>query len=559
MQQRDAASIVHAIADAILAEQARASYWAASATETVPTQLGQGSLEEAAAIAGRAQLWAKQLRELDTPTLTRADELLRRRALFEADWLAQSFDVHLYTFHPTPYQLGMVAADAQQAFHGLKLDGPEDADRYLQLVQSYARYFDDMRATLREQRGRGLRYPRAALPGSEATVRGIAAGLPNAATLGLDRLAAKDAARLRDGVDRIVATELRPAVEALLADLQGPCSETSSDQVGLHQYPDGDRIYDRLIRYHTTLDVSADELHREGIELVAELEARMAEVRAELGHNGDQASFHERLATDPRVHATTADEVRGIYLRHLRNVEEVFGRWFGDRRVPPYDVRRLPLEAEPGMTFGFYRPPNPQAGEDGCYFFNGSDLANRSTIGAASLALHEIVPGHHLHLATDLLAESRHRLRRLPSITAYNEGWAEYAADLGWEMGIYRDPYDRYGRLVTRLFLATRLVADTGLNRFGWSLDRARSYMREHSMMSDVELASETLRYATSWPGQALGYASGCTRILQLRRDMEQMLGNEFDVISFHDAVLEGSSLSLGDLRWHVETTLGVA
>ena len=196
------------------------------------------------------------------------------------------------------------------------------------------------------------------------------------------------------------------------------------------------------------------------------------------------------------------------------------------------------------MTFGYYDPPKPDE-PSGRYRFNGSRLGERSLLTAAPLIYHELVPGHHFQVALQRENAELPPLRRESFPTAFVEGWAEYASDLAGEMGLYREPYDRYGRLAMDMFLSARLVVDTGMNALGWSLEDARRFLREHVLESETQIATETLRYSVDLPAQALAYKLGSARIRELRRRAEAELGPAFDVRRFHDAVLAPGALPL--------------
>jgi uncharacterized protein (DUF885 family) len=224
-------------------------------------------------------------------------------------------------------------------------------------------------------------------------------------------------------------------------------------------------------------------------------------------------------------------------------LEPKISGWFSRLPRAPYGVARLPQHMEAGMTYGYYQPPTP-SDPVGRYMYNGSDLSKRSMLTAATLIFHELAPGHHFHLARQAEDESLPDVRReAMDIGAFNEGWAEYAAGLGWEMGLYDDPYDRYGRLVHERFTAQRLVVDTGLNLLGWSLERARRYMKDNTTESDVQVATETLRYSTDLPGQALAYRLGFLELQRLRAQAQERLGPRFDVRAYHEAVLRQGAL----------------
>jgi uncharacterized protein (DUF885 family) len=207
------------------------------------------------------------------------------------------------------------------------------------------------------------------------------------------------------------------------------------------------------------------------------------------------------------------------------------------------------------MSFGYYEPPNQQS-PIGRYRYNGSGLDTRSQINAAALIMHELVPGHHFHLARQSEDTSLHLLRgQLPpmALGAYTEGWGEYAASLGFEMGVYADPWDRYGAYQHQRMVAQRLVVDTGLNLYGWSVERAAECMAGTTMESLQRIRTEILHYATDLPGQALGYRLGWCKLWQLRERAEHALGADFDVRDFHELVLGSGALPLTAVEANVE------
>jgi uncharacterized protein (DUF885 family) len=210
--------------------------------------------------------------------------------------------------------------------------------------------------------------------------------------------------------------------------------------------------------------------------------------------------------------------------------------------------------SEAGMTFGYYQMP--AGGESrGLYRFNAANLSERPMVWGAALTYHELVPGHHFHLALQAENEALwpYRRRKL-DLTAFNEGWANYAAwSAGHDMKLYSDPLDHYGFLLFDMFDTVRLVVDTGLNHKQWSLEKARAYMARYLIQSEVEIASETLRYATDLPGQALAYELGAASIRALRVKAEQALGDRFDLRDFHATVLGGGAMPIPQLETRVD------
>jgi uncharacterized protein (DUF885 family) len=408
---------------------------------------------------------------------------------------------------------------------------------------------------LREQKAQGIVAPTAALPGCIGVLRGLSGAVPVYLGVTHERLALCAPAR-RDAFLAALQTAIasvQDAFGALSAYVEGDYARGAPESVGLGQYQGGRDAYATLIRHHMTLGLTPERVHQLGIELVQEIEDNMARVRAELGFKGSGRDFLDHVKADSRFYCRSAEEVEALYLKLMGKCDAVMGMAFGARQFPPYAVKRLPPEAEAGMTFGYYQPPTMDGDGVGYYMYNGSNLDERTTIGAASLIYHELVPGHHLHVASEMGNPDRPLFRRYPTITAFNEGWAEYAADLGWELGLYEDKYDEYGRYLFQVFLASRLVVDTGLNAFGWSLERARAYLREHTAQSETEIESETIRYATGLPGQGLAYAPGRKHFWAARREAERRLGSHFNLPAFHDAILDGGSLALDDLSFSIE------
>jgi uncharacterized protein (DUF885 family) len=250
--------------------------------------------------------------------------------------------------------------------------------------------------------------------------------------------------------------------------------------------------------------------------------------------------------------ARNPDEVARRYRAHLARIEPSIPRWFSLRPRARYDVVRLDRASESGMTYGYYQAPTP-ADPVGYYRFNGSELEKRSLVTAAHIIYHELIPGHHFQIALQQENRRSHPVREFLLYGAFTEGWAEYAASLAEEMGALTDPYDLYGHLLDQEFLTARLVVDTGMNYFDWPLEKARAYMAEHTFESDVQIASESLRYSTDLYAQALGYRLGFDELWELRRRAERALGDRFDLRAFHAAVIGSGSMPLDVLRDHIE------
>lgn len=459
-------------------------------------------------------------------------------------------------FGVTPYASSGLGIYLQIIFQAFSFGSPEDTDRYLALMADYARLIDSMSDKVALQAQRGWRVPKPALPAVVGVLQGLKVAAARTFPVSSDRLATlADTKRTQfaDAVARIWRTEVEPAFDSLIASL-GPEYEREAPQgVGLSQFPGGEEAYRVLVREHVTFDIDPERIHVVGVAEVARLSGEMRAIRSGLGFDGSEASFSEHLRTSGRLHARSPRDVEDRYRHHIERMSAVVSRYFGKLPVAGYDVAPLDESMQATISYGYYEPPTA-AKPLGVYKYNGSGLDTRSQVSSAALIYHELVPGHHFHLALQAENDALPMIRREAlGITAFNEGWAEYASGLALEMGLYDDPYDQYGRLAHQRFIAQRLVVDTGLNLLGWSLERAREYMKMYTLESPAQVASETLRYSTDMPGQALAYGLGYLKFRQLRERAEQALGSRFDLRSFHDALLAAGALPMRLLDRHVD------
>jgi uncharacterized protein (DUF885 family) len=445
----------------------------------------------------------------------------------------------------TPYASPVGAVARRIAARPLRTS--DDTTGTLRLLRGVPALFDSIRTGLEQRAARGIRLSRAALPGSIALVRAYSAtGSANPFAIPAGRAAILDEptrTALLSTSQRIVDSAIAPSVTRLLAMLEGTYATRAPAGVGLSQYSGGGAYYAWLTRWHTTLNADPTAVHEIGLREVARIEREMAAIRARVGFRGTKAAFHAQLAKDPRLFATVPDEFGDRLMQYARRLDPLLDRAFSSRPRSRGDVRRLAPELEPSMTFGYYQEPT-SADSMGHYFYNGTKLAERSLLTAAPLIAHELWPGHHYQI--NLVRENA----ELPAFrkkyyTAYGEGWGDYASIVAGELGLYSDPLDAYGRLAMDMFLSCRLVVDTGMNAFGWSRERAIAYMRAHALESDTQIASESLRYSTDIPGQALAYKMGSNAFVQMRARAQQRLGARFDLRAFHDQVLGSGMLPM--------------
>jgi uncharacterized protein (DUF885 family) len=523
-------------------------------------EAGVPRLPEVSRAAWRADaaLWrsvGSRAGAIPTASLSEEERLTLQLLQWEAR-LEQARALHWWvdfsTITPYASPLGGIA----RALGTLTIGSPSDTARYLTLLRGVAILVDSIRAGVEQRAERGIRLAKPALPASIALLRSYAVrGATNPFAVADGRLASLDAptrAAMARAAGEVVDDAIVPAVERLLALLTGPYAAQAPDRVGLAQYPGGDAYYRWLVRLHTTLETTPEAVHRTGLEQVQRIEREMAAIRAELGFSGSKAEFHAQLAANPRFFARTPEEFGERLMLYAARLDPLLDRAFATRPRARGDVRRLPPALEPAMTFGYYQVPTT-ADSVGHYYFNGTQLEQRSLLTAAPLIAHELWPGHHfqVNLARENTALPDYRRQRY--YTAYGEGWGDYASIVAGELGLYADPYDRYGRLAMDMFISCRLVVDTGMNALGWSRERAIAFLREHALESETQIGTETLRYSTDLPGQALAYKMGSLEFERMRRRAEAALGNRFDARAFHALVLGSGMLPLTVLGARVE------
>ncbi len=358
------------------------------------------------------------------------------------------------------------------------------------------------------------------------------AGLSMRATAAFEQVVAPAFKKL----DRFLESRYLPA-----------CRATTS----VSALPNGASMYGYNIKWHTTGNMSADEIHALGLAEVARIRKEMNEVIGSSGFKGTFGDFAKFLRTSPQFYFRDAGSLVTAYRDIAKRADPELARLFGRLPQTPYGVKPVPDAIAPSQTTAYYEQGALAAGRPANMFANTFKLESRPKWEMETLTLHEAVPGHHLQIAIAQELQGLPEFRKNSSNTAFVEGWALYAESLGDEMGFYTDPYSKFGRLTYDMWRAVRLVVDTGLHAMDWTRDQAIDYFRENAAKTDQDIIVEIDRYIV-WPGQALGYKIGELKIRQLRRDAERRLGARFDVRQFHDVVLEEGAVPLDVLERQV-------
>jgi uncharacterized protein (DUF885 family) len=358
--------------------------------------------------------------------------------------------------------------------------------------------------------------------------------------------------RLRAAYRQAIIGEINPAFTRLRDFLRNQYLPAARDSVGLGQMPGGPRLYAYLIEESTTLPLTADYVHRLGLSEVARIRGEMDSIRREVGFRGDLPAFFDHIRTDPRFKPESAQALGDGYRAIGRRVDQRIASLFRNVPETALEIRPVPAFLERNQAGAYYQPGTPDGSRPGVFYFNTYDLPSRTTPGMETLYLHEAVPGHHFQISLAQENEALPNFMRFGGNTAYVEGWALYAEKLGPELGLFTDPYARYGHLDDEMLRAMRLVVDSGIHAMGWSRERAIDYMLANSAMGRTDATSEVERYIAI-PGQALAYKIGQLKILELRDRARAALGDRFDIRDFHEQVLATGALPLTVLERKID------
>ncbi len=358
----------------------------------------------------------------------------------------------------------------------------------------------------------------------------------------------QDRQRLSAQARAIIAEAVIPAYRrfhAMFRDEYLPACRTT---IGISDTPDGAAYYANRVRHHTTTDLGPAEVHALGLAEVARNREEMLAVMREVGFTGTLGEFFTYLRSDPRFYYQTPEELFRAYVYTAKMIEPELPRLFGRLYRTPFGVRPIPATSAPNTTTAYYNGPSQDGTRPGWYYVNLYRPEVRPKYEIEVLTVHEAAPGHHLQIALAQEMTDLPKFRRFADFTAYIEGWALYSERLGYDLGLYRDPYSRFGQLTYDQWRAIRLVVDTGIHRLGWTRQQAIDYFLANAAKTEADVINEIDRYI-SWPGQALAYKIGQLRILELRERARAALGSRFDLRAFHDAVLGSGAVPLDVLE----------
>jgi uncharacterized protein (DUF885 family) len=449
-----------------------------------------------------------------------------------------------------------------------RVDTETDADNYIERIAGMREVFEEMARQLRDRSDFGVATPAFAYEDMIADIGRMTSGFP---VTDEDRenplmsdfqgkvqklqLGEEASTQLLSSAQAALAGPFSKGAEALMTELLYQQAQ-AENSLGVWSLPDGDAFYRNRIRNHTTLDMTADQIHQVGLDDVARIHAEMREIMLQVGFEGSLQDFFEFVRTDPNNFYEDSDAGREEFLAEARQqvdeINKIADQYFNILPKAGLEVRRVEPWRENSTSIAFYNSPSEDGSRPGIYYANMKDMANFQKYVFTAITYHESVPGHHFQIANAMELEDIPEFRKNNFYGAYTEGWALYAEQLAREMGFYQDPMRNFGRLQDEIWRSVRLVTDTGIHSKQWTRQQAIDYFLENTPISEGDIVTEVERYFVN-PGQALGYKMGMMKILELREHAREALGDQFDIRTFHDVVIGRGAMPMPVLELQVD------
>lgn len=448
-----------------------------------------------------------------------------------------------------------------------KVDDVADAEAYISRLRDTERVMREVTTTMREQAAAGIVPNKVNFAPARADAKKVLVGAPF--DVGADSTLLADFRKKVNALQAPAVTKAKLIADATAA-LTGPfrrgfdllfatldaIEPQSKGNFGAWNLPDGAAYYADRLKEETTTSLTADEIHAIGLRQVAAIRQEMEAIKKEVGFDGTLEQFFDKIRTDPAFKYPNTEAGRDQYLGDARaviaSVMATAPKYFSVLPKAPLEVRAVEKWREGTASTAFYNPPSADGTRPGIYYVNLVDMNQTQKVQVAGIAAHEGAPGHHFQIARQMELADLPKFRKFGGYGAYIEGWGLYSERLADEMGVYKDPYARFGMLSMQVWRAIRLVLDTGIHSKKWTREQAITYFKGNSSVSDTDIAREVDRYF-NWPGQATSYMVGMLKIVELRKKAETALGPKFDIRDFHEAVLSQGALPLDVLEEQVD------
>jgi len=358
-----------------------------------------------------------------------------------------------------------------------------------------------------------------------------------------ESISAAEQTRIKTEMLAAISKQVLPAYQRFARFLEVAYVPAGRTEPGISSIPDGAAYYKYRIKQSTTTNLTADQIHQIGLDEVKKDEAEMLAIAQKLGFQ-DLKSFRASLKTNPKLKATSREQLLDSYRGYLGPMQAKLPELFGRLPKSPFEVVPVPDYLEKTSAPAYYEAGTPDGSRPGRLFINTYNATDRDLYQVESVAYHEGLPGHHLQISISRELQGFPEFRKFGGYSAFSEGWGLYSERLGKDVGFYKDPYSDYGRLQADIWRAIRLVVDTGVHSKHWTRQQMVDFFHDHSTIDETSIQAEVDRYI-AWPGQALAYKIGQLEILKLRDQAKKELGDKFDIRSFHDQVIDSGALPL--------------
>lgn len=495
-------------------------------------------------------LWQQQREQLlaiDKPLLSSANQLNLDLAIYDLEDRMAEYDIGGFLL---PLTMRDGPQTAYDVIEYLEFSSEQHYRDWISRLNALPNYLDQHIELMREGINRGVVQPRVVMDRVSTQLAALQVTDPTQSAFykpfeEMDIDIGDDVkADLRAAAQDAITNQTLPAYAEFATFFNQEYLVASREEVGVGSTEWGRSYYEFLVRQFTTTNKTPEEIHQIGLSEVERIRTEMESIRQQVGFDGDLAEFFVHLRTDPQFFYDTPEELFEAYLATSKRLDPELVHLFGRLPRTPYGVRAIPDAIAPDTTIAYYMPPADDGSRAGYYYVNLYKPETRPIWGIEVLSVHEAVPGHHLQISLAMERAELPAFRRSMGVGAYVEGWGLYSERLGYDMGLYQDPYSRFGQLAYDMWRSVRLVVDTGMHYMGWTREEAIEYFKSNSPKSELDIVNEIDRYI-GWPGQALGYKIGQLKILELRASAESQLGDEFDIREFHDQLLSTGAVPL--------------
>jgi len=455
-------------------------------------------------------------------------------------------------------QMGGIYSTYPQLVAQLSFTTAKDYDDWIARLRAIPHAFDQVTANMSLGIDEKRVPPRYLLEKTLEHVKQLATQKPEDSPLALplkkfpESISPAEQTRIKTEMLAAISKQVLPAYQRFARFLEVAYIPAGRSEPGISSIPDGARYYRFRVKQSTTTNLTPDQIHQIGLDEVKTDEAEMLAIAQKLGFQ-DLKSFRESLKSNPKLKATSREQLLDTYRGYLGPMQAKLPQLFGRLPKSPFEVVPVPDYREKTSAPAYYEPGTADGSRPGRLFINTYNATDRDLYQVEDIAYHEGLPGHHLQISISRELQGMPDFRKFGGYNAFDEGWGLYSERLGKDVGFYKDPYSDYGRLQGDIWRAIRLVVDTGVHSQHWTREQMVDYFHQHSTIDETSIQAEVDRYI-AWPGQALAYKVGQLEILKLREQAKKELGDKFDIRAFHDHVIDSGALPLDVLDERITT-----